>query len=51
MMTHKNSDVLELLKKYLARGRESGREKQDETSGNGPVDGLHASKPPDDGYD
>ena len=50
MMTHKNSDVLELLKKYLARGRESGREKQDETSGNGPVDGLHASKPPDDGY-
>ena len=50
MMTHKNADVLELLKKYMARGRESGREKQDETPGRGPVVGLHASKPPDDGY-
>ena len=31
MMTYKNGDILELLKKYMARGRKSGRTGQDET--------------------
>lgn len=32
MMTCNNGDVLELLKKYMARGRKSGRVTQDDTA-------------------
>ena len=34
MMTYKNGDVLELLKKYMAKGRKSGKTEQDEASDN-----------------
>ena len=47
MMTYKNGDILELLKKYMARGRKSGRTTQDETSDNTPD---APDRPPDDGY-
>ena len=47
MMTYKNGDILELLKKIHAGGRKSGRAGQDETSDNAPD---APGRPPEGGY-